>query len=208
MVDLARTTSEGFPPVAGGLLPSRQTLKRAALALALLSGAAAVGAITATTTGRSAGSSQSTDDAYVKADYTTIAPKVSGYIADVLVEDNQHVDGRPGPGADRRPRLPRPRSTRRSADVETAEAAIRNLDAQIALQQSVIEQAQADDRRHRGVAELRREPTTPAIADLMKTGYGTVQRAQQAEATLQAEDGAAAARPRRAGRRAEARSTC
>jgi membrane fusion protein (multidrug efflux system) len=34
---------------------------------------------------------ESTDDAYVKADFTTVAPKVSGYIADVLVEDNQPV---------------------------------------------------------------------------------------------------------------------
>ena len=33
----------------------------------------------------------STDDAYVKADSTTIAPKVSGYIAAVLVSDNEHV---------------------------------------------------------------------------------------------------------------------
>ncbi len=34
---------------------------------------------------------ESTDDAYVQADYTTIAPKVSGYIAQVAVEDNQPV---------------------------------------------------------------------------------------------------------------------
>src|SRR5262245_23418860 len=33
----------------------------------------------------------STDDAYVKADNTTIAPKVSGYLNQVLVGDNQHV---------------------------------------------------------------------------------------------------------------------
>ena len=33
----------------------------------------------------------STDDAYVKADSTTIAPKVSGYIAAVLVGDNESV---------------------------------------------------------------------------------------------------------------------
>ena len=34
---------------------------------------------------------ESTDDAYVKADSTTVAPKVSGYIAEVLVDDNQPV---------------------------------------------------------------------------------------------------------------------
>jgi membrane fusion protein, multidrug efflux system len=33
----------------------------------------------------------STDDAYVKADNTTIAPKVPGYIGAVLVGDNEHV---------------------------------------------------------------------------------------------------------------------
>ena len=34
---------------------------------------------------------ESTDDAYVKADSTIISPKVSGYIARVLVGDNQPV---------------------------------------------------------------------------------------------------------------------
>ena len=33
----------------------------------------------------------STDDAYVQADNTTIAPKISGYIGAVAVEDNQTV---------------------------------------------------------------------------------------------------------------------
>src|SRR6202000_1614207 len=33
----------------------------------------------------------STDDAYVKADSTTIAPKVSGYLRQVLVGDNERV---------------------------------------------------------------------------------------------------------------------
>ena len=34
---------------------------------------------------------ETTDDAYVKADSTIIAPKVSGYIAQVLVADNEPV---------------------------------------------------------------------------------------------------------------------
>src|ERR1700754_588860 len=33
----------------------------------------------------------STDDAYVKADNTTIAPKVSGYLSEVPVGDNERV---------------------------------------------------------------------------------------------------------------------
>ncbi|UAK23107.1 HlyD family secretion protein [Sphingomonas nostoxanthinifaciens] len=34
---------------------------------------------------------QSTDDAYIKADAVTVAPKVNGYVAEVLVADNQDV---------------------------------------------------------------------------------------------------------------------
>ena len=34
---------------------------------------------------------QSTNDAYVTADYTVVAPKVPGFIKEVLVEDNQQV---------------------------------------------------------------------------------------------------------------------
>ncbi len=37
----------------------------------------------------------STDDAYVQADNTTIAPKVSGYLHEVLVGDNERGQGRP-----------------------------------------------------------------------------------------------------------------
>src|SRR5260370_7517995 len=33
----------------------------------------------------------STDDAYVKADNTTVAPKISGYLREVLVGDNEPV---------------------------------------------------------------------------------------------------------------------
>ena len=32
-----------------------------------------------------------TDDAYVQADFTAVAPKVTGYIAEVLVSDNQAI---------------------------------------------------------------------------------------------------------------------
>jgi membrane fusion protein (multidrug efflux system) len=85
---------------------------------------------------------ESTDDAYVQADYTTIAPKVSGYIADVKVEDNQTVkagdvlaviDDR-----DFRTAL-----VQAKADVASAKADVDNIEAQLEEQQSVIEQAQA-----------------------------------------------------------------
>jgi membrane fusion protein (multidrug efflux system) len=85
---------------------------------------------------------ESTNDAYVQADYTTIAPKVSGYIAAVKVEDNQPVkagdvlaviDDR-----DFRTAL-----AQAKADVASAKADVDNIEAQLEEQQSVIQQAQA-----------------------------------------------------------------
>src|SRR5690349_18685927 len=69
---------------------SRHTLKRGMLLLAALAGTAAIAyfGYDYWTVGRFL---ESTDDAYVTADYTTVAPKVSGYIADVFVQDNEPV---------------------------------------------------------------------------------------------------------------------
>src|SRR5262245_55550982 len=68
----------------------RGRLRRIALVLALLAGTAACAYYGHHywTTGRYL---ESTDDAYVKADSTIVAPKVSGYVAQVLVGDNEKV---------------------------------------------------------------------------------------------------------------------
>src|SRR5919109_3831438 len=85
---------------------------------------------------------ESTNDAYVQADYTTIAPKVSGYIAAVAVEDNEAVKaGQVLARIDDRDY--QTALAQAKADVASAEADIRNLDAQLAEQQSVIAQAEA-----------------------------------------------------------------
>src|SRR5713226_10167962 len=70
--------------------PSQRAVKRAALALALVLGIAAAAdfGYGYATTGRYL---ETTDDAYVKADSTIISPKVSGYIAEVQVGDNETV---------------------------------------------------------------------------------------------------------------------
>src|SRR5438270_11286406 len=72
------------------LRPSRQLVKRAALALAVALGVAAAAYFGHyyLSTGRYL---ETTDDAYVKADSTIIAPKVSGYISKVRVADNEKV---------------------------------------------------------------------------------------------------------------------
>jgi len=129
---------------------------------------------------------QSTDDAYVKADYTIIAPKVSGYISAVLVDDNQavtagqilaRIDDRDFNTA----------LAQAQADVANAEAAIRNLDAQLALQQSVIDQANADIASAQASLDFAKQDNA-RYQNLRDSGWGTVQRAQQADATLRSQN--------------------
>jgi membrane fusion protein, multidrug efflux system len=126
---------------------------------------------------------ETTDDAYVQADYTIIAPKVSGYISEVMVDDNQPVKtGQVLAKIDDRDF--RTALDQAQADVASAEAAISNLDAQLALQQATVEQATADiASAEAGVTFAKQDHSR--YQDLMNTGYGTVQRAQQASADLQ-----------------------
>jgi membrane fusion protein (multidrug efflux system) len=126
---------------------------------------------------------QATDDAYLQADYTTIAPKVSGYIAEVLVTDNQPVKA----GAvlariddrDFRTALDQAK-----AEVASGAADIRNIEAQIAQQQAVIDQAHAAVASDQAGLTFARQNAT-RYRDLMQTGYGTTQAAQQTASVLQ-----------------------
>jgi membrane fusion protein (multidrug efflux system) len=163
------------------LRPSRQAIKRVGLALALslgVAGAADFG-YGYLTTGRYL---ETTDDAYVKADSTIISPKVSGYIAQVLVGDNEKVKaGQLLAKIDDRDF--RAALDQANADVAAAEAAVRNLDAQIALQQPVIEQGTADIAATEANLKFAQEEQA-RYDDLMKSGSGTIQRAQQTDAAL------------------------
>src|SRR3954452_13928122 len=166
-----------------GLCPSRQHIKRAALALAVALGVAAAASFGHyyLTTGRYL---ETTDDAYVKADSTIIAPKVSGYIAQVLVGDNQPVTaGQVLAKIDDRDFRAALRQA--EADVAAAEAAVRNLDAQLALQQPIIEQGTADVVAAEANQKFAQEEQA-RYDGLMKTGSGTVQRAQQTDAAMRA----------------------
>ncbi|MEH2566817.1 HlyD family secretion protein [Bradyrhizobium sp. AZCC 2289] len=164
-----------------GLRPSRKAVKRAALALALTLGVAAAAdfGYGYLTIGRYL---ETTDDAYVKADSTIISPKVSGYIAQVLVGDNEKVkagqllariDDRDFKAA----------LDQAHADVEASEAAVRNLNAQISLQAPIIEQGTADVAAAEANLQFAQEEQA-RYDGLMKTGSGTIQRAQQTDAAL------------------------
>jgi membrane fusion protein, multidrug efflux system len=159
--------------------PSRAAIKRVALGIGLAAGIVAAGAFGDYywTVGQYL---VSTDDAYVKADSTIVAPKVSGYLAEVLVQDNERVAA--GQllaridDPDFRTALDQAR-----ADVDAAEATVRNLDAQIVLQQSLIEQARASIAATEATLQFARQDSA-RYRELMATGFGTVQRAQQTEA--------------------------
>ena len=126
----------------------------------------------------------STDDAYVKADSTTIAPKVPGYLQEVLVKDNERVkagqvlariDNR-----DYRVALDQAR-----ADVGAAKAMIASKQAQLEVQQAVIDAARATivvDQANLTYAAQDNKRYT----DLAASGSGSVQNAQQAQARIAA----------------------
>ncbi|OAF06422.1 hemolysin D [Bradyrhizobium neotropicale] len=167
-----------------GLRPSRLAIRRAALAFAAALGVA--GATTFghyyVTTGRYL---ETTDDAYVKADSTIIAPKVSGYIADVLVADNEPVKaGQVLARIDDRDFKTALNQAR--ADVAASEAAVKNLNAQIELQEPLIQQQAAEvDATEATLTFAQQERAR--YDNLMKSGAGTIQRAQQTDAALRSQ---------------------
>jgi membrane fusion protein (multidrug efflux system) len=162
-------------------LPSKATLKRSALGVALVA-ALGVGVDRGYDYWKVGRFEESTDNAYVQADYTTVAPKISGYVTEVLVQDNEKVKaGQVLARIDDRDF--RVALDQANADVEAAEATLRNIAAQIAQQQSVIAQGKADLASAQASLSYA-EADNRRYSDLVKTGYGTVQRAQQAETAL------------------------
>ncbi|MDR3447531.1 HlyD family secretion protein [Dyella sp.] len=93
---------------------------------------------------------ESTDDAYVRADIVTVSPRVSGYLAQVLVQDNQDVKaGDVLARIDDSDYLARVALAQGAVDAADAElrgrrAAITNLDALTDEQTSHIAAAEAD----------------------------------------------------------------
>jgi membrane fusion protein (multidrug efflux system) len=124
----------------------------------------------------------STDDAYVKADNTTIAPKVSGYLREVLVGDNEHVKaGQVLARIDERDfqvALDQARS-----DVAAAEAAITSRQAQLGVQQTVIDAAKATIEVDKATVTFAAQESK-RYTDLAATGYGSVQNAQHAQSGI------------------------
>jgi membrane fusion protein (multidrug efflux system) len=138
---------------------------------------------------------ESTDDAYVGGDVTVIAPKISGFIAEVAVIDNQAV--RAGDlllkidDRDYRAAL-----AKVVAAVAGQQATLANLDATRRLQQAVIAQARAD-LAATGAEIARARYDVERYRSLSRVQFASAQRFQQADAdhkkALAADDRARAA---------------
>ncbi|MDD3837663.1 MAG: HlyD family secretion protein [Phenylobacterium sp.] len=136
---------------------------------------------------------ETTDNAFIQADKVTVAPQIGGYVAEVLVDDNQAVQA--GQllarldGAEIQARL-----AQALANAAALEAAVRGVDDKARLEQALIAQRQA------GLASAQAEAQL-AVAEMNRygalgqQGFVSAQRLQSAKAAAaQAEAAVAQAR--------------
>jgi membrane fusion protein (multidrug efflux system) len=125
----------------------------------------------------------STDDAYVQADSTTVASRVSGYVSAVLIEDDQsvktgqalaHIDDR-----DFRAALDQAR-----ADVRASQASADDLQAQLAEQNTLIARARAGVDASQAALELA-NLNRVRYRKMAGIGFGSEQQSQEADAQAQ-----------------------
>lgn len=158
--------------------------KTARISVAVLLAAVVAGSAYSYGHGEGHGPRQSTDDAYVTADYTLVAPKVAGNVAEVLVEDHQPVKkGQLLARIDDRDYVVAVDMAQ--ADLAQAEADLARLRAAIAQQGSAIERATAAIAA--GKATLKFAQANQArYRDLSSDGSATQQDRQQAESQAEA----------------------
>src|SRR6516164_9143248 len=138
---------------------------------------------------------ESTDDAYAGGNVTPVAPHVAGFVAQILVADNQfvhagqvliHLDPRDFQAA----------LDHAQAIAEQRHAALTGLEAKYVLQQSMIRQAEADLYAKAAHATWTGEDFV-RYRDLAATTFGTRQNAERASAAD--EEARSAARAAEAG---------
>lgn len=142
---------------------------------------------------------ETTDNAFVQADNVSVAPLVEGYVAEVLVIDNQPVS--PGQVLVRiDPATIQAKLAQAEANAQALDAAIRAVDDKAALEQALIAQKAAGVRSAQAEAQLA-DAEMQRYGSLAGQGYVSAQRVQtaraaagqasaavaQAQATLEAE---------------------
>ena len=121
---------------------------------------------------------EKTDDAYVKADATIVAPKVAGYVEDLLVDDNQSVKaGQVVARIDNRDL--HNALDEAAAGLSSAHADVDNLAAQITAQGSLVRQADAsvvEANASLGLAQR----NDARRKEMARVGYGSAEQADNA----------------------------
>jgi membrane fusion protein (multidrug efflux system) len=158
--------------------------KTAKIAVAVLLVAVAAGTFYSFGYRESNGNTQSTDDAYVSADFTQVAPKVAGNIVEVLVDDNQVVrKGQLLARIDERDFTVAVDGA--NADLAKANADLVRLRAAIAQQGSAIARAGAAIAADDATLKFARA-NQARYRDLASDGSATQQDRQQAESQADA----------------------
>jgi membrane fusion protein (multidrug efflux system) len=134
---------------------------------------------------------ESTDDAYLQADSVTVAPKISGYITQVYVHDNQAVaTGAPLVRLDTRQY--EASLAQAQATVDAREADLARARADLKQQQAAVLQAQAQAQvaqvvaRHAQDDVVRYAPLTAAGAETKERLASLISTRDQARATVAA----------------------
>jgi membrane fusion protein, multidrug efflux system len=120
---------------------------------------------------------ETTDDAFIAARQSPLAPKVSGYITGVPVTDNEHVAAGDVIARidDRDYRIALEQA---QAQVAAARASIENIDAQLDVQQAQISANEAQVDQAQAALVFARQQAA-RYQELAQKGSGSVQNAQQ-----------------------------
>ena len=168
------------PTLPAGTVPARSINLRTAMKLAALLAVIVALVVYGTHWWTAGRFRETTDDAYVSGDLTVIGPKVSGYITELPVTDNQYVHA-----GDLLVRVDardyRAALAKATGAVDAQTATLANLAAVAALQQSVIARARAEI----DVAEaeaVRSRNDDLRYKDLVSRSSVSVESAQRAEA--------------------------
>jgi membrane fusion protein, multidrug efflux system len=179
------TTSPGTSTVWGKLAGQRWLLPSIGVAVLLF---ASVWGVRWWTVGRFI---ESTDDAYLQADSMTVAPKISGYVAEVYVTDNQTVSvGQPLVRLDSRLYQAvlgqaNATSAARKADIARGEAELRQQQANIAQARAQLDGARESEAY--AIAQVKRyEPLVASGAENEERLAELRNARSQAAATLAA----------------------
>src|SRR6185369_12745412 len=125
---------------------------------------------------------ETTDDAYLQADAAVMSPKVPGYVAEILVADNQAVHaGQIVARLD--DRLYRAELAQAEADVQSAKADLSGMDSQIEQQRARLAQNEAQLTSVKAQSDFSREESE-RYRNLVTSGAVSQQKAAQTEMNL------------------------